>query len=380
MNVFDLQLSRLKRMIYLYKEKKRWKHGLYLSHVTYGLAGNSGDTALSWCVRRLFSLNKIASKWNIINVTAQVNPKIINDINKTKCLIIGGGGLFIPDTNNNNISGWQWAISKEQLHIIHPPIIIFSVGYNYFPGQLPNTLFKDSINTLLKESSFFGLRNTGSVKAVKCLVDETLTDKILYQPCITTIIRKIYTLPPKVLSNTIAFNLAFDRSNIRFGGNKDEIIRKIIVAMRKIKQRGYKVIVVAHMPEDLEILSYTDEFESVDTSRFLPQKLFEFYNGIDMVIGMRGHAQMIPFGVNCEILSLCSHDKMKWFLEDISSPDWGIDIRCNIQSLDNEIVKKFIEIHEKDHDRTKKRLAEAQENLFSITMNNLTKIERIICE
>ena len=43
-------------------------------------------------------------------------------------------------------------------------------------------------------------------------------------------------------------------------------------------------------------------------------------------IGMRGHAGMIPFGVGTPIISLVSHPKLRYFLEDIGHAEWGLPI------------------------------------------------------
>ena len=66
---------------------------------------------------------------------------------------------------------------------------------------------------------------------------------------------------------------------------------------------------------------------------------------IDLVIGMRGHSQMIPFGVGCKILTLGTHNKMKYFLDDISSPDLLIDLNENFTNLSDHISEKSIEIY-----------------------------------
>ena len=41
---------------------------------------------------------------------------------------------------------------------------------------------------------------------------------------------------------------------------------------------------------------------------------------------MRGHSQMIPFGLCKNIISIISHDKMKYFLEDNNLVDYGVDL------------------------------------------------------
>ena len=111
------------------------------THITYWRAQNAGDTMLSYCVRQFLPFQN----WEIRTVAESINDDVIKQINETDMLVIGGGGLFLPDTNANTISGWQWAISEEQLDRIQVPIIVFAVGYNYFKGQENSELFIRSI-------------------------------------------------------------------------------------------------------------------------------------------------------------------------------------------------------------------------------------------
>ncbi len=366
------------------RRESNWRGKYRFSQVTYYAVGNAGDTALSQCVRREFSNNIYKLGWNLIPVNAPVTEQIIKDINKTQALIIGGGGLFLPDTNANDISGWQWSVSKEQLECITVPVIVYSVGYNYFPGQLPTDLFCENLISLCKKADFIGLRNHGSVEAIKKLLPDYLSQKVIYQPCTTTVIRKIYgnKLPVKKNTGKIAINIAFDRAERRFGNYLEQICREIAQASKELENRGYEIYVVAHCREDSRIMQYMNvcnvNVKFVDLSRSFPMDVYRFYNKIDCVIGMRGHAQMIPFGLNCEILSLGTHDKMKWFLEDINATDWYIDLIENREHLKDTILEKFCTIHEIKHDETQRRLLDAQENLWRITQENMNEILRII--
>lgn len=365
------------------KNEENFNKNNYLTHITYYKVGNAGDTCLSQCVRKTFEKNSVNSSWKIINLSDTVTDKTISCINNSNGIVLGGGGLFLPDTNGNNISGWQWAISKEDVNRINKPIIIFSVGYNYFRGQTPSDLFKDSLINICEKAAFIGLRNGGSVREVKKLLPEKLKDKVIYQPCTTTLIRKIYSdLPPKKQgTKNICLNMAFDRSEMRYGENKDKILNQVAKGIKKIENMGYKIHFAAHMKTDFSFLPYLEEqgvhFESHDVSAFLPNKLFEFYNNMDLVLGMRGHAQMIPFGLNCEIISLGTHEKMKWFLEDINAPEWYIELTNDIESLDLRIADTFREVHITNHDETNKRLLAAQDRLWNITQKNLEVIKEI---
>ena len=356
------------------------------SHVTYCVATNAGDTVLSQCVRRTIESQFKTSGWNLINVTREVNSDTIRAINDCGMLVIGGGGLFLPDTNKNTISGWQWAIPEELLDKIEVPICIYSVGYNYFHGQETNELFKEALTKLAEKSSFFGLRNMGSVNAIKGMLPNELSSKVTFQPCTTTLIRKLYndSIPQKSETSNIAVNMAFDRASLRFGYKKDDILQQVADAVKQIQLRGYKIFYVCHCWDDDLFLPYLKEssvdYTLVDLSRKYPADVIKFYNNMDLVLGMRGHAQMIPFGLNCEIISLGTHDKMKWFLDDIHAEDWYIDLTKEIDQISEKVQDVFENIHERNKSITKERLLEAQNMLWNITEENLKVIRGGVLE
>ena len=65
-----------------------------------------------------------------------VGPALVKYINRTAdAVVVGGGGLFLSDTNPNRESGWQWRISLDMLEQLEVPLIVFAVGYNRFYGQ-----------------------------------------------------------------------------------------------------------------------------------------------------------------------------------------------------------------------------------------------------
>ena len=355
-----------------------------LAQITYCVAGNAGDTVLSQCVRKTWMTQFRVKGWDLYSVKAKVTDDTIAGINRNKGLIIGGGGLFLPDTNKNDISGWQWAISSEQLNRIKVPVFVYSVGYNYFPGQKPQKLFCDNLKRLAEKSSFFGLRNQGSVNAVRELLPEEIREKVVFQPCTTTLARKLLgcSIPSHKKTGNVALNIAFDRAERRFGDDKEVILSNVAKAAKKIEERGYRIIYVCHLIKDDQFIPYLKregvKYRLEDLSCRYPDYIYQFYNQIDLVMGMRGHAQMIPFGMNCEIISLGTHDKMKWFLEDIHATDWYVDMRENPDCLADRIIEKFVKIHEENNEETKKKLAESQEALWKITENNLADIQKIL--
>ncbi len=179
------------------------------------------------------------------------------DIHKD-IIIIGGGGLFIPDTNKNSNSGWQWAISDEMLEQISTQISLFAIGYNFFPNQKPDDLFIRGLNKIVDKSKFVGLRNYGSINSVKnLLMHKKLEDKIHFQPCTTTILRLIdKKIPKKRKSKNVAVNLAFDRTNLRFGENMYNSINSIALAVKELEEKGLGQMT----PGESSILDYRHQF------------------------------------------------------------------------------------------------------------------------
>ena len=359
------------------------KNALRFTHVTYCAVGNAGDTMLSQCVRREYLAQENVSAWNILQVTDAVTSRTIEEINNTAAIVIGGGGLFIGDTNKNNISGWQWPISKEQLEDIRCPIFIFSVGFNFFRGQPVSEIFKDNLEALIRKAAFVGLRNHGSVEAVRALLPDELKCKVVYQPCITTLISGLYHEKHMTYGKKVAYNVAFDRLEQRFGKNKDRVLKQIAKAAKEISDKGYEVYYVAHMKDDFQFISYLDNekisYAIVDLTNALPFKIIDFYKKVDIILGMRGHAQMIPFGMNCGIITLGSHDKMKWFLEDIDQTNLYIELQNETDTISQRIVDCFEENYEGGNfEKTIENLKKAQLKLQTITENNFVTIHEVL--
>lgn len=373
-------LSRIRRKHlaegYLKKESVGNNGASDYAHVSLWLSKNAGDIVLSHCVRKTIETDVGIREWKYINPRHPVTEETIERLNACHKIIVGGGGLFLPDTNANLISGWQWPVSNEQLDQIRKPIIVYSVGYNYFRGQEADDLFRKSVIKLIEKSEFVGLRNHGSIRAIRGILPKELQEKVQYQPCTTTLINKVSPeTGKKAEKGIVALNMAFDREAMRYGDRKEEILSGVAKAVRRIQDRGYRIYYVCHCGLDDRFLPYLKKeqvrYKIFDLSCWFPEDIIRFYRNVDIVIGMRGHAQMIPFGVNTEIISLGTHDKMKWFLEDIDATEWYINLQDEKIKLDQCIYERFLQVHETEREETRRKLKEKQEMLWNITKTNL---------
>ncbi len=354
-----------------------------LVHVTSFSVSNAGDNVLSECVRVLFNSFFGDFDWDIVRLHDTVDEKSIERFNSASGVILGGGGVFLPDTNENDISGWQWPCSSEQYESIVPPVIVFAVGYNYFNGQKRECLLEDNIKALVKRSDFFGVRNNGSIHEMQSFLGPELGGGLVFQPCPTMVSKYLYPdLPVKKTTGKIAFNVALDRPELRMGSKEHKILDEIAVSMRLLRERGYEIHFITHCDWEIRFLEYI-RTERVKCSyhhatAWETDRILNFYNDMDMVIGMRGHGIWIPYGVNTRILSLDNHNKTRWFLEDIGALDWSVDIIKEAEHLSDKILNKVIEINEEHTVETDRRLVESQKRLWDTTCINLGVIGELL--
>ncbi len=293
--------------------------------------GNAGDTLLPRTVRDAID-GDAANDWQGIHAHRVVNRNLLNEINQLDGLLIGGGGLFLRDTNPNNLSGWQWSCSVQVLEQIKVPIALFAVGYNRFRGQKDfKPAFRRHLELLADKCVYMGLRNSGSIEAIKSYLPESLHPKLRFQPCPTTICKQLYPeiCTGKPAQPMIALNCAFDRIDLRLGKRKDNILHQLATAAKELSEHA-TVMYYAHAKGDEQMLPYLDRANVPYQLRRLyyvpPREVVEAYSNVSLAIGMRGHAQMVPFGCGTPIISLVSHDKVRWFLDDIGQSDWGVEM------------------------------------------------------
>lgn len=306
------------------------------AHLGFHASKNTGDIALFVTVRKQFEYYIGDIDFELYDLHQIVNDSFVEAINKTHGLIIGGGGLFLKDTNANHISGWQWPCSIEMMEKIKVPIFVYAIGYNRFRGQDDFApYFRENINELFAKSKFIGLRNKGSIVSIKSYLDNDFSDRIFYQPCSTTLMGDYYPKKREIrhYKTIIAFNVAFDRHFLRYGDSNSEnrILNSICYVIKKLVDEGNEVVLLNHVIDDKQFDLWLKanglNVPHIDLMETDMTTMVEIFRSFSLVVGTRGHAQMIPFGLNVPIMSLISHDKLRYFLEDMGIPEKGVDVR-----------------------------------------------------
>ncbi|MBG7700549.1 polysaccharide pyruvyl transferase family protein [Streptomyces sp. MC1] len=355
-----------------------------LAHVAFYMdrQGNAGDKLLPESVRLAFGADTTSRRWHSVHAHRLFDQAALERVNARRGLVIGGGGLFIPDTMPNGNSAWQWNVPDAHLDAIDVPIMVFAVGFNAFDGQSYRARrFNESLRLLVEKSAFFGLRNHGSIARVRSLLPADLHDKVVFQPCPTTVMRQL--LPgwtdPSDREDTVLLNAAYDRAGLRFGHDYGHFLVEIAKAVRAIGAHT-EVRCVAHSLDD-ERIAFDLRREHGISLPVIPMYDFdndairETYARTRLVIGMRGHAGMIPFGVGTPIVSLISHPKMAYFLSDIERPEWGVSV--HERDLGAVLTERALHILD-HHSRTVADVHDRQELLWKVTEENAARIRGIL--
>ncbi|AZT98230.1 polysaccharide pyruvyl transferase family protein [Brevibacterium aurantiacum] len=336
---------------------------LKLFHFDIPTWGNYGDKALYPVVRDAFRVlsgggadggraggtGRSGNSGGRVDFTSaaalrrEVDTALVERINSSAdAVVIGGGGLFLQDTNPNRLSGWQWKISAEALAAIEVPLIIYALGDNRFPGQPEfDELMRTHVSQVLDQSVFFGLRNTGSIETMSRFLgagesSNSKTDSIRFQPCPTTIAGLLYEplidRRPDPSQKVLAIQMLVHPRQQAAGYDAEVIHQATIEAARTLVAKEWTILSVPFHPDDAEVsrqlVAEVPEIEEVrlygsDVGFFAG---FDLFAKIPYVLGGRGHAQMIPFGVGSIPISLDLHAKLGYFAHDIDHPEFVVPV------------------------------------------------------
>lgn len=347
---------------------------------------NAGDTLLFPVVRMTFNTLLGPCDWELRQAWEPFSIEDASRINRDfDGIVIGGGGLLLRDQAGSDVSnsGWQWNSSVAAVNAIEVPVVVFAIGYNRFRGQDDfDPIFSDHIHLLALKACFFGLRNTGSIRALARYLPANLADSLRRQYCPTNALWQLYPefremaqMHDQKGERVLAFNAAFDRAALRFGDRSKNVLASVAGAVRGAQERGWRIIVVAHKTMDRDIEPYLDaagvDYDTVDLTDAGPDEIMAFYAQVDFAFGMRGHAQMIPFGLRRPIMSIVSHDKMRFLLEDIGRQSWGVEVDATDIS---ERLGMALAAIETDRRSVLEDVAAAQQSVWAETESNMRQI------
>lgn len=265
---------------------------------------------------------------------------LIDYINRTgDLLLVGGGGLIFNRPEDNSVSGWQFNIPIEGLERLRAPLVVYAIGYNRFPYDRSD--FKAGMNehlaATLESAALFSVRNKGTYEQlVSRGLDgekiEIVPDSGMFAPASDAISAECFGPGP-----VIGVNWAGDRPEHRYPEPSEKIERSLAEALALalksyLADRGSgRIVLIPHLREVDSRLApvFRDVLGNsfVDLSEAMPylyppsyaqaDLLVGLYRQLDLVIGMRGHATIIPFGTGTPFISIGTHNKNRFFVTDI---------------------------------------------------------------
>ncbi|WP_407316896.1 glycosyltransferase [Isoptericola halotolerans] len=346
--------------------------GLRLSHAAFYVdeLGNFGDELLPVAVRESVAALRPVGSWTGVHVHQVFDEAAVERVNATDALLVGGGGLFLPDTMPNGNSGWQWNVPDESLRRLEVPLALTAVGYNLFDGQeIHGDRFAESLRLTVDTAALVGLRNHGSIDRVRSVLPAALAEKVVYMPCPTTFLglldhgpgARVRRAVDEGAAPVVYVNIAYDRSSLRFKDDYPAFLAAIDSFVRSVGGTA-DVRVAAHTVGDERVAHdlYAHHGTRIPVDAFFRKGVddaLQAYADAAVVVGMRGHAGMIPFGVGTPIVSLVSHPKLRYFLEDVEHPEWGLSIHePDLAERLTELVRDVLG----DQERYRGQVAEAR--------------------
>jgi hypothetical protein len=249
-------------------------------------------------------------------------------------VMIGGGGIFPRRLNAAAASGWQWNITTELLARLKKPIIVFGAGNPPdFDANSHNPVFRTHINQTMKQSIFFGLRSTGAVDAMREYLYDPAAAPLVFQPCPTTISK--YLLPDLISvdhpgERRLGLQLGLETPHIDSGLKPEDIFPRYVRLVKQLQADGWQIDFFAHKRTDFAF--FADYGKKLGLNPIplygTPNVLFtgvHAYAQATIVLGARGHSQMIPFGVGRIPLSLSTNQKIRFFAHEAGHPEWLVD-------------------------------------------------------
>jgi hypothetical protein len=313
---------------------------------------NSGDFMIGIAYKKYFKeiiLNDINNNIIFIDFDCRnellYNNKNIYKLNEYDYILIGGGGLILPDSTENKISCWQWIISKDNINKIKKPIYVISIGWNLFYNQninMPNRndnyedktrlqIFKDNIITLIEKSVKFTLRHNNDVKNLLNIVGEKYNNKVSFETCATIWYVNKYWKSKlnKYDQKYFAIEIKDDRQWRRYykiGLNK--YYNYLLNLVKNHINKNEKILYLSHDGSKSfykYLLKNNINIPILDNSIENEEKIMENYSKIHTIYCSAGHSQMISYALGIKIISLVTHPKIKNFCDDIGDTNY-IDV------------------------------------------------------
>lgn len=292
-------------------------------------------------------------------------------------VFIGGGGWLGDSSPLWYGKPWTW---YKKLRV---PYVVYGVGYNASRCvKLPKEYFINQINNLneiKKDSIFFAVRADGTKEQLEGI---GLGFETMECPDPAFFVER--DTRSKILNeNYVIFNIAGDVMYHRYDGNKipaEIFCRKINTLGKFFINKGYKIYFAKHVPSDglcFNFLDWDPKMVQILNWEDMLKNGLNYYQYAKMVIGMRGHAQVIPIALKVPVISISTTDKNVGLMKNLGLLKYNVEV--NDENLEKKIQTLAIEIEKNPTDlieQYNKKLEEmtnATKEIFTVISERLEK-------
>jgi len=112
--------------------------------------------------------------------------------------------------------------------------------------------------------------------------------------------------------------------------DKESVLKQLVDYGNYMKKNGFKIALFGHHIFDVHggCAKYLKKhgFYVLPLYKKTMEETCRIYSLNKLIISMRGHGLMIPFGLSLPVISLTNQNKQSWFLETTGHTEWGIDV------------------------------------------------------
>jgi polysaccharide pyruvyl transferase WcaK-like protein len=344
------------------------------------------------------------------------SQEFIDFANQMDLIVIGGGGFFSAFPRFKN-TGCHVDFTINTLDKIKAPIVYYALGFGvYYQQKYHNT---DRLKVLLEYSQknknriLISLRNDGSYARMRDHLGNDSMREVSVIPDGGFYVRTENSYHPEITKDKINFGiqLAGDKASFRFkekpslykkvinkvGGQKFEIIShenqyRILSDMAFVinelrKDYNLNVVIIPHIISDLKISQeflsllpldfnrYDCSVSSVLRGRPGSRHQFDLYKNLQIVAGMRFHANVCSYALGTPVLGLVSHDQLDGLYNDLSDDSY---VFLSSDNFKQEINSKLNELLQENPDERARKVEKNLERLRKTTSDFHQRIFKLL--
>ncbi|MDZ5606102.1 polysaccharide pyruvyl transferase CsaB [Bacillus pseudomycoides] len=274
-------------------------------------------------------------------------------IKRSDGLISGGGSLLQDQTSVKSILYYTGIMGLARL--LHKPYYIYSQGIGPITKRHNRLLVKWHLSkseyiSVRDEDSFLYLKELGIKREIELVPDPVLAWRSGYK---SDWLQK-HSLHGKIIA-----------ISVRYWNAKEDYMKKLAIAVKKLKQEGYHILFVPmHGPFDQNASRDVIDLMGEETY-MLPYKMdinekISILSECSLLIGMRLHALIFSAVAATPMIGISYDPKVDSFLRQVNQPIIGsVDGDWDAEDL-YKMAKKQLNQHEAMRHHLQKRVDDLQ--------------------